>query len=281
MTHHYLCYPIMLTNCALPYIDHIPSRYEFGVTAYQMAVLLMFNAGGEVPPVYTVSEIRDATNLTEKELQRTVRSLVSAHVLKAEVPAAGGDGAEQSGSGSGGSGGGSGGSGGGGGAAAAGADETGMEVAKTMSAPEMESSGTSSPSKPSIRRSHSSSSASGNSGPQPLDDECIISVNLAYSNKKKKVKLSGTVQRETPQESKQLRDSLNEDRRFFLQAVAVRVMKTRKTLAHMMLVKEIIDQAVVRFKPSVVAIKRCIEELIEKQYLERSPEDKHILLYIA
>ena len=264
--------------------------YEFSVTAYQMAVLLMFNQNDAdadtarasdakeppSPPSYTLSEIRDATNLSEKELQRTVRSLVSAHILTAQLPAAadsddeGNDGtvsgARCSGGGDG--------------------DAVEMEVSRTASALEVGgssgggSAAASSPPK-SVKRRSQSSSGGGSSGTPPLDDDCVISINLTYSNKKKKVKLSGTVQRETPQESKQLRDSLNEDRRFFLQAVAVRVMKTRKTLAHMMLVKEIIDQALVRFKPSVVAIKRCIEELIEKQYLERSSEDKHILLYIA
>ena len=77
-----------------------------------------------------------------------------------------------------------------------------------------------------------------------------------------------------------MKASINEDRKLFLQATAVRIMKSRKELEHSQLVAEIIQQSKSRFSPSVPMIKKCIEQLIDKQYLERSTENRDIYLYI-
>ncbi|KAG8520732.1 LOW QUALITY PROTEIN: Cullin-2 [Galemys pyrenaicus] len=58
-----------------------------------------------------------------------------------------------------------------------------------------------------------------------------------------------------------------EDRGPFLQAAIVRVMKARGVVPHAELVR---SQARARFKPSVRAIKECIEVLIDRAYLRRS-----------
>ena len=47
-------------------------------------------------------------------------------------------------------------------------------------------------------------------------------------------------------------------------------MKSRKELLHNTLIQEVIDMCKKRFAPSVPVIKKCIEQLIDKQYLERS-----------
>ena len=46
-------------------------------------------------------------------------------------------------------------------------------------------------------------------------------------------------------------------------------MKARKTLTHVNLVKETIEQAKARFQPNIPMIKKCIEHLIEEEYLQR------------
>lgn len=57
-------------------------------------------------------------------------------------------------------------------------------------------------------------------------------------------------------------------------------MKSRQTLSHNLLVKEVIDQAKTRFNPSVAMIKKCIEQLLEKQYIKRT-KDKDKYVYVA
>jgi cullin 2 len=57
-------------------------------------------------------------------------------------------------------------------------------------------------------------------------------------------------------------------------------MKSRKELSWTQLIQEVIDQSKSRFQPSVSLIKKCIEHLLEKQYLDRK-EDGDVLVYVA
>jgi len=74
---------------------------------------------------------------------------------------------------------------------------------------------------------------------QELGDESIISLNLKYSNKRTKFRIAGTVQRETPQEVEQTHHAVDEDRKMYLQAAIVRIMKSRKILKHNQLIQEV------------------------------------------
>jgi len=58
-------------------------------------------------------------------------------------------------------------------------------------------------------------------------------------------------------------------------------MKSRKVLTHSQLIKEVIDQAKSRFTPNVPMIKKCIEQLLEKQYISRTKENKDKYVYMA
>ena len=114
-----------------------------------------------------------------------------------------------------------------------------------------------------------------------LPPSTVLVVNDKYSNKKKKVRIASAVQRETTQEAQSTRSAVDDDRRLFLQAAIVRVMKTRKTLTYQLLIQEVVEQSKARFSPSIPMIKKCIEDLMEKQYLERSQKEANVLNYIA
>ena len=72
-----------------------------------------------------------------------------------------------------------------------------------------------------------------------------------------------------------------EDRRYVIEAVIVRIMKTRKTLSHVELVSESINVLKDTFKPNIKNIKKKIEDLIEREYLERDETDPKIYHYLS
>ena len=62
---------------------------------------------------------------------------------------------------------------------------------------------------------------------------------MKYTNKRTKFRIAGTVQKETPQEVEQTHHAVEEDRKMYLQAAIVRIMKSRKVLKHNSLIQEV------------------------------------------
>jgi len=114
-----------------------------------------------------------------------------------------------------------------------------------------------------------------------LSPDTVISLNTGYANKRMKFKVVGTQIREPMQEKEvaATHASIEEDRKMFLQAAIVRIMKTRRTLKHVDLVQEVIDMAKGRFVPQVPMIKKCIELLLDKNYIERQEQTEYV--YVA
>ncbi|XP_076257088.1 cullin 2 isoform X1 [Rhynchophorus ferrugineus] len=111
--------------------------------------------------------------------------------------------------------------------------------------------------------------------------ETNLRLNLDYSNKRTKFRITAAVQKETPHEVEQTMNSVEEDRKMYLQAAIVRIMKSRKVLKHNLLIQEVYSQSKVSFAPSVQLIKKCIESLIDKQYIERTPHSSEEYSYVA
>jgi len=73
---------------------------------------------------------------------------------------------------------------------------------------------------------------------------------------------------------------VEEDRTVNIDAALVRIMKSRKTLGHQALVSEVLEQMIL-FKPQARDIKKRIESLLEREYLERSEDGNNMYNYLA
>ncbi|XP_066921529.1 cullin-2-like [Clytia hemisphaerica] len=120
---------------------------------------------------------------------------------------------------------------------------------------------------------------------QPSEEKdltvCTFNLNKDFSNKRTKFKITAAVQRETPQEVEQTHTSVDEDRKMYTQAAIVRIMKSRKVMKHNLLIQEVVDQSRARFSPSTQLIKKCVEALIEKNYIERVKGARDEYSYVA
>uniref|UniRef100_A0A4W4EJI3 Cullin-2 n=1 Tax=Electrophorus electricus TaxID=8005 RepID=A0A4W4EJI3_ELEEL len=189
---HYLCTGEVKMN-------YLSKPYVAMVTTYQMAVLLVFNNSETV----SYKELQDSTQMNEKELQKTIKSLLDVKMINHD------------------------------------------------------------------------------SQKEEIETESTFSLNMNFTSKRTKFKITTSMQRDTPQELEQTRSAVDEDRKMYLQAAIVRIMKARKVLRHNALIQEVINQSKARFNPSISMIKKCIEVLIDKQYIERSQTSADEYSYVA
>ncbi|KAF5941485.1 hypothetical protein HYC85_019127 [Camellia sinensis] len=82
-------------------------------------------------------------------------------------------------------------------------------------------------------------------------------------------------------EKKKVIEDVNKDRQYAIDASIVRIMKSRKVLGHQQLVMECVEQLGRMFKPDFKAIKKRIEDLITRDYLERDKDNPNLFRYLA
>ena len=73
---------------------------------------------------------------------------------------------------------------------------------------------------------------------------------------------------------------VEEDRTIAIEAAIVRIMKARKTLQHQQLLSEVLAQLSF-FSPNPRVVKKRIEALIDREYLERSADNPGVYNYLA
>jgi cullin 3 len=105
--------------------------------------------------------------------------------------------------------------------------------------------------------------------------------NSKFRSKLFKIRILQAVAAESKGERQETRQKVDEDRKHQIEAAIVRIMKARKELDHNNLVSETTKQLQARFMPSPLLVKKRIESLIEREYLERAPNSHKVYRYLA
>lgn len=109
-------------------------------------------------------------------------------------------------------------------------------------------------------------------------EETVYVFNRSFESKTVRVKIPLPP---SEGEKKKVMEDVGKDRKYALDAAVVRVMKSRKTLHYQQLVVEVSQQVARSFKPDFRLLKKRIEELVAREYLERDVENPQVFRYLA
>lgn len=114
-----------------------------------------------------------------------------------------------------------------------------------------------------------------------ITNNCAFKINSKFKNKRIKVNVNLPSKQQRQKENEVTNSEILEGRKLSIQACIVRIMKARKLISHGKLILETLSLMSVTFKPKVQTIKKCIDVLIEKEYIERVEGTKDMYSYIA
>ena len=106
--------------------------------------------------------------------------------------------------------------------------------------------------------------------------------NEEFKDKQRRIKIPLLVSKSgDDKERKGNKQQVEAERRHAMEACIVRIMKARKILDHNDLIIEATEQLLKTFKPTPGMLKRRIEDLISRDYLERDDKDRKMYRYLA
>lgn len=109
------------------------------------------------------------------------------------------------------------------------------------------------------------------------NDEFIF--NKIFAHRQLRIKVNAIQMKETVEENAATTEKVFQERNYQIDAALVRIMKTRRTLQHPTLIREVIRH--LRFSHKAGDIKKRIESLIEREYLERDESNAQTYHYLA
>mmetsp|Transcript_7539 Transcript_7539/g.11498 ORF Transcript_7539/g.11498 Transcript_7539/m.11498 type:complete len:747 (-) Transcript_7539:77-2317(-) len=114
---------------------------------------------------------------------------------------------------------------------------------------------------------------------QIIGPDDLIQINERYSSNLRRIRIPNLLKKETKEERDKVVESVSRDRLYLMDAVLVRILKARKTILHQQLIPQVMEQIKVPAQPS--DIKKRIESLIEREYMERDEKDRNRYNYLA
>jgi cullin 1 len=104
-----------------------------------------------------------------------------------------------------------------------------------------------------------------------------FTLNTSFSDKMRKIKVPLPAQ----EDKKKVHEEVDKDREYLMDAAIVRIMKSRKQMHHHQLVHEVVQQLNKTFSPVPKQIKKRLEVLQEREYIERDADDPSRYKYLA
>uniref|UniRef100_A0AAX7VNZ2 Cullin-4B n=1 Tax=Astatotilapia calliptera TaxID=8154 RepID=A0AAX7VNZ2_ASTCA len=112
-----------------------------------------------------------------------------------------------------------------------------------------------------------------------VEDGDKFSCNDDFKHKLFRIKINQIQMKETVEEQASTTERVFQDRQYQIDAAIVRIMKMRKTLTHNLLMSEVYSQLKFPVKPA--DLKKRIESLIDRDYMERDKENSNQYNYVA
>eukprot|EP00095_Tigriopus_kingsejongensis_P003490 maker-scaffold875_size86197-snap-gene-0.15 protein:Tk03490 transcript:maker-scaffold875_size86197-snap-gene-0.15-mRNA-1 annotation:"PREDICTED: cullin-4B-like" len=112
-----------------------------------------------------------------------------------------------------------------------------------------------------------------------VDEKDKFFFNKDFTHQLFHIKINQVQMKETNEEQKATEERVFQDRQHQIDAAIVRIMKMRKTLSHTMLINELFEQLKFPVKPQ--DLKKRIESLIDRDYMERDKENANQYNYVA
>jgi Cullin family/Cullin protein neddylation domain len=112
-----------------------------------------------------------------------------------------------------------------------------------------------------------------------IDDRDTFMINTKFESKSRRIRITNIMMKETKEEREKTVETVSRDRLYLIDAVLVRIMKARKTILHQALIPQVLEQVKVPAQSSDV--KKRIESLIEREYMERDLKDHNRYNYLA
>lgn len=112
-----------------------------------------------------------------------------------------------------------------------------------------------------------------------VDDGDKFTFNDDFKHQLFRIRINQIQMKETVEEQTSTTERVFQDRQYQIDAAIVRIMKMRKTLSHNLLVSEVYNQLKFPVKPA--DLKKRIESLIDRDYMERDKENPNQYNYVA
>ncbi|KFM58691.1 Cullin-4A, partial [Stegodyphus mimosarum] len=112
-----------------------------------------------------------------------------------------------------------------------------------------------------------------------VDDKDAFVYNADFKNKYFRIKINQIQMKETQEEQSSTQERVYQDRQYQIDAAIVRIMKMRKSLSHNLLISELFNQ--LKFPVKAADLKKRIESLIDRDYLERDGDNPNQYHYVA